>query len=109
MPEDPSEFLALERAIAPFAEGFEVRSADDGRISGVFLHRMGNNGTEIGVFAGLLKDADAYPHFRAADPPQALVMAYVSPRGSATVAVDLMGHGASPWDAPPVIGRKNAA
>ena len=41
MSEQATEFLALERAIAPFAEGFSVRSENDGALSGVFLHRNG--------------------------------------------------------------------
>jgi hypothetical protein len=75
------EFLALERAIAPFAEGFQVRSENDGVLAGVYLYRTPENGRkpEIGVFAGLLLDATAYPHFARAQPPEAIVMAYVRP------------------------------
>ncbi len=76
---DSTEFLALERAIAPFAEGFSVRSGNDGALSGVFLYRNGGD-QEIGVFAGLLLDADPYPHMvRFRGDPEGLVMAYVNP------------------------------
>ena len=80
MADEATEFLALERAIAPFAEGFSVRSGNDGVLSGVFLHRNGG-GQEIGVFAGLLLDESAYPHLLGAEAPEALVMAYVQPLG----------------------------
>lgn len=84
MPREPSEFLALERAIAPFAEGFSVRSDNNGAVSGVYLFRTGGpRKPEVGVFAGLLLDAAAYPHFQRAKPPEALVMAYVKPVKSA--------------------------
>ena len=77
-----TEFLALERAIAPFAEGFEVRSENDGRRSGVFLYRdVSENGhsQEIGIFAGIILDESAYPHLKRVEAPEAVVMAYVSP------------------------------
>jgi hypothetical protein len=80
MPRDPSEFLALERAIAPFAEGFSVRSEKDGAVHGVTLLRSGGSRKpEIGVIAGLLVDPGAYPHFLRTQTPEALVMAYVKP------------------------------
>jgi hypothetical protein len=80
MPRDPSEFLALERAIAPFAEGFSVRSENNGAVTGVYLFRTGGSRKpEIGVFAGILLDATTYPHFGRAQAPEALVMAYVKP------------------------------
>lgn len=80
MSDEDREFLALERAIAPFAEGFDVRSEDDGALAGVYLHRTDAAGKqEVGVFAGLLLDEDAYPHFRRAEAPEGLVMAYVRP------------------------------
>lgn len=77
---EPEEFLALERAIAPFAEGFSVRSADDGLTMGVHLFRKGGRDkAEVGVFAGLLTDPDAFPHFTYATLPMGIVMAYVRP------------------------------
>ena len=80
MAEKPSEFVALERAIAPFAEGFGIRSGEENGLCGVYLHREGRGGKpEIGVFAGLLRDAGAHPHLDAHDGPEALVMAYVRP------------------------------
>jgi hypothetical protein len=46
----------------------------------VYLHRIGGaKRTEIGVFAGLVIDPSAYPHFRRIDGIQAIVMAYVRP------------------------------
>jgi hypothetical protein len=75
-----SEFYALERAIAPFAEGFAVRSDNRDGLSGVYLHRVGGaRKTEIGVFAGLLADPAAHPHLAKADPNTAVVIAYVRP------------------------------
>lgn len=80
MPEKTTEFLALERAIAPFAEGFQVKSELKDGLSGVYLHRIGGaKRTEIGVFAGLVVDATLYPHFRRMDGVQAIVMAYAKP------------------------------
>ena len=70
MADDVTEFIALERAIAPFAEGFSVRSSNDGVLSGVFLHRNAGD-QEIGVFAGLLLDEGAYPHLFGAEAPEA--------------------------------------
>lgn len=84
MSDEIAEFLALEKAIAPFAEGFSVRSGNDGKLSGVFLHRNGGaGGQEIGVFAGLLLEDDALPHLTRVEAPEALVMAYVKPMNSA--------------------------
>ncbi len=85
---DAGEFLALERAIAPFAEGFSVRSGNEGGLSGVYLYKQGAGkqgaGQELGVFAGLLLDAKSWKHLARVEPPEALVMAYVRPkRGSA--------------------------
>lgn len=80
-----AEFLPLERAIAPFAEGFSVRSSNDGSLSGVYLFRTaGSRKPEIGVFAGLLLDATPFPHFLRVQTPEAIVMAYVKPVRSAT-------------------------
>ena len=80
MAQKTSEFLALERAIAPFAEGFAVKSDAKDGLSGVYLHRVGGaKRTEIGVFAGLVIDPKAYPHFSLIDSVQAIVMAYVKP------------------------------
>ena len=80
MNQKSTEFLALERAIAPFAEGFAVRSEAKDGLSGVYLHRIGGaKRTEIGVFAGLVTDARVYPHFGRVDGIQAIVMAYVRP------------------------------
>lgn len=76
--DDATEFLALERAIAPFAEGFSVRSGNDGQLSGVYLHRNADD-QEIGVFAGLLLDETAFPHLSRVATPEAFVMAYVTP------------------------------
>ena len=78
--EDATEFLALERAIAPFAEGFSVRSGNEAGLSGVYLHRNAGD-QEVGVFAGLLMDEDAYPHIKYIQAPVAFVMAYVTPLG----------------------------
>lgn len=76
--DDAAEFLALERAIAPFAEGFSVRSGNDGKLSGVYLYRqLGDD--EFGVFAGLLLDESAFPHLQRVATPEAFVMAYVMP------------------------------
>ncbi len=83
MAETTTEFVALERAIAPFAEGFSVRSGNDGKLSGVYLFRNGGK-QEIGIFAGLLLSEKAYPHLDRVEAPEALVMAYVKPlRGKA--------------------------
>ena len=80
MAQKTSEFLALERAIAPFAEGFAVKSDAKDGLSGVYLHRVGGaKRTEIGVFAGLIIDPKVYPHFSRIDYVQAIVMAYVKP------------------------------
>lgn len=80
MPQKPTEFLALERAIAPFAEGFSVKSDSKDGLAGVYLHRIGGvKKTEIGVFAGLVNDPSLYPHFGRIDGIQAIVMAYVRP------------------------------
>ena len=80
MPQKTSEFLALERAIAPFAEGFAVKSDVKDGLSGVYLHRVGGaKRTEIGVFAGIVGDASVYPHFGKIDGIQAVVLAYVKP------------------------------
>ena len=80
MNQKSTEFLALERAIAPFAEGFAVKSDAKDGLSGVYLHRIGGaKRTEIGVFAGLVTDATVYPHFGRVDGIQAIVMAYVKP------------------------------
>ena len=80
MPQKTSEFLALERAIAPFAEGFSVKSDTKDGLSGVYLHRIGGaKKTEIGVFAGLVTDPALYPHFGRMDGIQAIVLAYVRP------------------------------
>jgi len=80
MAQKTSEFLALERAIAPFAEGFAVKSDAKDGISGVYLHRVGGaKKTEIGVFAGLVMEPKLYPHFSKIDGIQAIVMAYVKP------------------------------
>jgi hypothetical protein len=80
MPQKTSEFLALERAIAPFAEGFAVKSDTKDGLSGVYLHRVGGaKKTEIGVFAGLVVDPSVYPHFGRMDGVQAIVMAYCKP------------------------------
>ena len=80
MAQKTSEFLALERAIAPFAEGFAVKSDAKDGLSGVYLHRIGGaKKTEIGVFAGLVIDPSVYPHFSRIDSVQAIVMSYVKP------------------------------
>lgn len=80
MTQKTSEFLALERAIAPFAEGFAVKSEAKDGLSGVYLHRVGGaKRTEIGVFAGLVQDPSVYPHFTRIDGVQGIVMAYVKP------------------------------
>jgi hypothetical protein len=80
MPREPGEFLPLERAIAPFAEGFVIKSDNDGALCGVYLRRSGGaRKPEIGVFAGLLIDATTYPHFDRVKAPEAIVMAYVKP------------------------------
>jgi len=80
MAQKTSEFLALERAIAPFAEGFAVKSDAKDGLSGVYLHRVGGaKRTEIGVFAGLVVDPAVYPHFSRIDGVQAIVMAYTKP------------------------------
>jgi hypothetical protein len=80
MNQKSTEFLALERAIAPFAEGFAVKSDAKDGLSGVYLHRVGGaKRTEIGVFAGLVTDPKVYPHFGRIDGIQAIVMAYVKP------------------------------
>lgn len=80
MAQKTSEFLALERAIAPFAEGFAVRSDSKDGLSGVYLHRIGGaKKTEFGVFAGLVTEPSLYPHFTRIDSVQAIVMAYVRP------------------------------
>jgi hypothetical protein len=80
MTQKTSEFLALERAIAPFAEGFAVRSDNKDGLSGVYLHRVGGvKKTEIGVFAGLLVEPGTYPHLGRVDGQNAIVMAYVRP------------------------------
>jgi len=76
--EDATEFLALERAITPFAEGFSVRSGNGDGLSGVFLHRNAGD-QEIGVFAGLLTDETKFPHIDRIEAPVAFVMAYVTP------------------------------
>jgi len=76
--EDATEFLALERAIAPFAEGFSVRSGNGGGLSGVYLHRNAGD-QEVGVFAGLLMDESVFPHIERIEAPVAFVMAYVTP------------------------------
>ncbi len=95
MSHDASEFLALERAIAPFAEGFSIRSGDDGQLSGVYLHRNGGeDDAEVGVFAGLLVDPDAFPHFRRVREPEAVVMAYVEPLDSLARDELVNGEGA---------------
>ncbi|MCE9636654.1 MAG: hypothetical protein K8T90_13200 [Planctomycetes bacterium] len=84
MAKEQSEFLPLERAIAPFAEGFSVRSGNDGFLSGVYLHRSGGpRKPEIGVFAGLLLDATPFPHLTRVHAPEAIVQAYVKPVKSA--------------------------
>lgn len=84
MAKEQSEFLPLERAIAPFAEGFSVRSGNDGAMSGVYLHRSGGpRKPEIGVFAGLLLDAHALPFLHRVHAPEAIVTAYVKPVKSA--------------------------
>jgi hypothetical protein len=80
MAQKTSEFLALERAIAPFAEGFQVRSDVKDGLSGVYLHRIGGaKRTEFGVFAGVVADPSLYPHFGRIDGIQAIVMSYVRP------------------------------
>jgi hypothetical protein len=80
MAQKTTEFLALERAIAPFAEGFAVKSDVKDGLSGVYLHRIGGaKRTEMGVFAGLIADPTVYPHFGRLDGVQAIVMAYVKP------------------------------
>jgi hypothetical protein len=80
MTQKATEFLALERAIAPFAEGFAVKSDAKDGLSGVYLHRSGGaKKTEVGVFAGLVTDPSTYPHFGRIDGIQAIVMAYVRP------------------------------
>src|SRR5262245_16856599 len=80
MSQKPTEYLALERAIAPFAEGFAVKSDAKDGLSGVYLHRIGGaKKSEIGVFAGLIVDPSVYPHFGRMDGIQAVVMAYVKP------------------------------
>lgn len=80
MAQKTSEFLALERAIAPFAEGFAVKSDTKDGLSGVYLHRIGGaKKTEFGVFAGLVTDPSIYPHFSRIDGIQAVVMAYAKP------------------------------
>ncbi len=76
--EDDTEFLALERAIAPFAEGFSVRSGNENGLSGVYLHRNAGD-QEIGIFAGLLMDETKFPHIEYIEAPVAFVMAYVTP------------------------------
>lgn len=84
MAKEQSEFLPLERAIAPFAEGFSVRSGNDGGLTGVCLHRSGGSRKpEIGVFAGILLDAKALPFLQRVHAPEAIVMAYVKPVRSA--------------------------
>jgi hypothetical protein len=84
MAKEQSEFLPLERAIAPFAEGFSVRSSNDGSLSGVYLHRSGGSRKpEIGVFAGLLLDAQPFPFLHRVHVPEAMVVAYVKPVRSA--------------------------
>ena len=83
--EDATEFLALERAIAPFAEGFTVRSAEADGLCGVYLFRAAK-GQEVGVFAGLLMDESALPHVAFGGSPEALVMAYVQPLGGSARA-----------------------
>lgn len=83
MAEEMPEYLALERAIAPFAEGFSIRSGSDGALSGVYLHRNSDDdGSEIGVFAGLLVNPSKYAHIERVVEPAALVMAYVQPLDS---------------------------
>ena len=84
MAKEQSEFLPLERAIAPFAEGFSVRSGNDGSLSGVYLFRSGGSRKpEVGVFAGLLVEEDGFPHFERVHVPEAIVLAYVKPVRSA--------------------------
>lgn len=84
MAKEQSEFLPLERAIAPFAEGFSVRSGNDGSLSGVYLHRSGGpRKPEIGVFAGLLVDAQGLPFLLRVHAPEAMVVAYAKPVRSA--------------------------
>ena len=90
MADTTTEFLALERAIAPFAEGFSVRSANDGVLSGVYLFRNGGK-QEIGIFAGLLLDEAAYPHLERIEAPEAVVMAYVQPL-TGTAREELVGE-----------------
>jgi hypothetical protein len=79
MAEEPPEYVALERAIAPFAEGFSIRSGSGGGLSGVYLHRSPDDVAEVGVFAGLIVDPSHFPHLGRVDDPTALVMAYVEP------------------------------
>ena len=84
MAKEQREFLPLERAIAPFAEGFAVRSGNDGSLSGVYLHRSGGSRKpEIGVFAGLLLDPEPFKHLKRVEAPEAIVVAYVRPVRSA--------------------------
>lgn len=84
MAKEQSEFLPLERAIAPFAEGFSVRSSNDGSLAGVYLHRSGGSRKpEVGVFAGLLLDPAPFPSFTRVHAPEAIVLAYVKPVKSA--------------------------
>ncbi len=80
MPRAPAEFLPLERAIAPFAEGFVIKSDNAETLCGVYLRRSGGSRKpEVGVFAGLLLDAKDHPHFTRVQAPEAIVMAYVKP------------------------------
>lgn len=80
MSEKTREFLALERAIAPFAEGFSVRSEDDGALSGVYLERSdAAKKQHLGIFAGLLLDEGPFKHFPRCEPPEGIVIAYVRP------------------------------
>lgn len=80
-----SEFLALERAIAPFAEGFEVTSGDDGELAGAYLTRKSGE-VEIGIFAGMLLEEDALDYVPRPHAPAGLVMCFVKPLGSAARA-----------------------
>lgn len=80
MPREPAEFLPLERAVAPFAEGFKIKSENDGALCGVYLRRTaGSRKPEVGVFAGLLLDATTFPHYERVRAPEAIVVAYVKP------------------------------
>lgn len=80
-----SEFLALERAIAPFAEGFSVRSGDDGELAGAYLSRVKGD-VELGIFAGMMLEEEALDYVPRPYAPAGLVMCYVKPLGSKTRA-----------------------